>query len=458
MSFGLEQFGASAALTQLKAAPLPYSYESEKAVIGTLLASPHVILDVAEKIRQDFFFLESHQIIVTIILELALESIPADILNVLERARFKGKENVVGGFEGLRSYLDFAANPENILYWVEQVKQYWELRSVVEKCSDLSERGRQIAGADISQFLEEAEQTFSELAEARTQVGLRTSTDVLRETILKLESLLSSPGGITGVSSGFSELDNVLAGFQQSDLIILAARPAMGKTSLALNFATHAAIHEKKVVAFFNLEMSAHQLMQRILASNARIRSQRFRDGKMSSEDLERLYPEAANLQTDRLLIDDSAGLSLLDVASRCRRLKREKGSCDMVIIDYLQLMTVGNGAGKDERERVGLISRGLKQLAKEISCPIIALSQLSRAPELRPDKRPRPSDLRESGSIEQDADQILFIYRDEVYNPATQDKGIAEVIVGKNRHGPTTTVKLAFQNEFTSFHNLAKM
>lgn len=355
--------------------------------------------------------------------------------------------------------MGYGANSENIGYWLDVVKRFWELRLVVDKCSDLATRGRRVAEASVESFLAEAEETFMQLAATRGHSGLTPSSVVVRDTIRELSELMNNPGGMTGVPTGFTDLDTITAGFQPSDLIILAARPAMGKTSLALNFAQFAAIIAKKNVALFSLEMSKHQLMQRMLSTAARIEAHRFRDGKMSAEELHRLYPEAANFNTDTLLIDDTPSISLLDLRSRCRQMKREKGSVDMIIIDYLQLMTVGTNLGsKSSREReVSMISQGLKALAKELSCPVIALAQLNRGLEQRPDKRPRSSDLRESGSIEQDADMIMFIYRDEYYHKDSPDKGIAEVIIGKNRHGPVDTVKLAFQSEFTAFHNLAK-
>jgi len=233
----------------------------------------------------------------------------------------------------------------------------------------------------------------------------------------------------------------------------------MGKTALALNIATHAAIKYERVVAFFSLEMSSEQLMQRILATTSRIESHKFRNGDITSSELERLYPEAQALQCDRLFFDDTAGISITELASRCRKLKREKGALDLIFVDYLQLMSAAPAGGRQpaNREReISIISMGLKALAKELRCPVIALSQLNRGLEQRPDKRPRPADLRESGSIEQDADMIMFVYRDEVYHPETPDKGVAEIIIGKNRHGALATVKLAFQSDFTSFHNLA--
>ena len=337
-------------------------------------------------------------------------------------------------------------------------KKYWELRLIIETCHAIVEKAKNVVGANITDFLQYAEQAFIRLSDSRVNLGLKSASEIVKETVLSLEELIKNPGKVTGIPSGFIDLDKITAGFQPSDLIILAGRPAMGKTGLALNIAAHAIFQYKKRVAFFSLEMSNQQIMQRILSTMAKIESHKFRNGKMTSDDLERLYPQVSSLQHDNLLIDDTPALSITELSSRCRKVKREKGNLDLIIIDYLQLMTVFNAQKNQSREReISIISTGLKALAKELSCPVIALAQLNRGLEQRPDKRPRPSDLRESGSIEQDADLILFIYRDEVYNKESQDKGIAEVIIGKNRHGPIDTVKLAFQSNYTSFHNLAK-
>lgn len=437
----------------------PHSLEAEMAVIGAILSTPSCAFEHADKLVPEYFFLESHRVIVQSMVELMQESIPPDLINVHERLRFHGEHENVGDFDGLKKFLDCAANPENVGYWGLQVKQYWELRLVVEKCTELAARGSEIAGANVEAFLSEAEQTFARLAESRVTTGLVSSQDVVKDTMLQLEDILNNPGNTTGVPTGFVDLDDITSGFQPSDLIILAARPAMGKSSLALNFASHAAITRKKYVALFSLEMSNHQLMQRMLSTAAKVHTHKFRDGKLTADELNRLYPEVANFCTDTLMLDDSPGISIVDLQSRCRKMKREKGHLDMVIIDYLQLMTAGPAAKNISREReISIISWGLKALAKEMNCPVIALSQLNRGLEQRHgDKRPKPSDLRESGSIEQDADMILFIYRDEVYNKDSEEKGIAEIIIGKNRHGPMTTVKLAFHSEFTSFHNLQR-
>ncbi|MES2613958.1 MAG: replicative DNA helicase [Bdellovibrionota bacterium] len=439
---------------------LPHSKEAEQVVLGTILATPSSVLDYTNKLVAEYFFDPHHKLIVSAICDLLMENKPSDVTLVYGKLREKGDNLKIGDLEGVRRLLEFNARPELLGYWLDEVKRYWELRSVIEVCAEIVSRGKKVAGANVDEFLGYAESKFMQLAESRITSGLIPASVVLRETILDLEKLFQNPGQVTGIPSGFSDLDKITAGFQPSDLIILAARPAMGKTAIALNFAVHAALRYQKTVAFFSLEMSNSQLMQRMLATAAKIESNKFRDGKMTSDELSRLYPEAASFQTDKLSLDDSPGISIVDLASRCRKLKREKGALDLIIVDYLQLMSAGvlSSKGGQNREReISIISMGLKALAKELNCPVIALSQLNRGLEQRPDKRPRPSDLRESGSIEQDADLILFVYRDEVYNKESPDKGIAEIIIGKNRHGSIDTVKLAFQSNFTSFHNLAK-
>ena len=436
----------------------PHSVEAEQAVIAAIFQDPSLLLDVTDILKSEYFYLPPNKLVVEAFRELMAESKPIDVITVYNHLQHENKHVNAGGIEALNAFLDVPVVTHNARFWLDEVKRFWELRIVVEKCSEISARGRKVAGADVAGFLQEVESTFMEISESRISSGLTPARDIVKTTLERIESLIETPGGgVTGVPSGFVDLDSITAGYQPSDLIILAARPAMGKTAYALNVAAHAALRAEKYVALFSLEMSKEQLMQRLLATASRIHSHRFRDGQFSSEELERLYPEAAALNTDKLMIDDTPALSILELSSRCRKMKRERG-CDMIIVDYLQLMTAGL-AGQTSREReISTISMGLKALAKELNCPVIALAQLNRGLEQRPDKRPRPSDLRESGSIEQDADQIMFVYRDEVYHPETQEKGIAEIIIGKNRHGPTTTVKLAFQAEFTAFFNLAKV
>lgn len=442
-------------------AGLPHTNDAEQAVIGTILATPSSVLGATEKIVPDYFFDPVHKIIIMAITDLIAENKPPEFTLVYNRLREKGDNLKIGDLEGIRRFLEFNSRPEFLGHWLDEVKKYWELRTVIEVCSEIVAKGKHVAGANVENFLNYAESKFVEIAESRLTSGLSPVSKIVAQTLKEFEAVFRKEGQITGVSSGFRDLDQITSGFQPSDLIILAARPAMGKTALALNFAYNAVFNAKKTVAFFSLEMSSNQLMQRMLATAAKIDSNKFRNGKMSSEDFDKLYPEVAKFQTDLLMFDDSPGISIIDLASRCRKAKRERGSLDLIIIDYLQLMSAGNlnSKGFQNREReISVISMGLKNLAKELNCPVIALSQLNRGLEMRPDKRPRPSDLRESGSIEQDSDLILFVYRDEVYNKDSTDKGIAEIIIGKNRHGPTETVQLAFQSNYTSFYNLSKM
>ena len=438
-----------------------HSIDTERAIIGTLITFPERAAEFADSLRAETFYVEKHRVIIAAVLELITERIAPDLVALHELLRTKGQNALVGEMEGLRQFLEFSSSPSQIGVYAKTISMRWALRTLVATCQDIVTRSRRVDESNIENFLADAEKTFHRLAENQQKEGLTPASIVVKETVNQLEKLFDSPGGITGVPTGYADLDNLTAGFQPSDLIIVAARPAMGKTSLALNFASHAALHANRNVALFSLEMSKIQLMQRMLATAAKIKAHRFRDGKLTAEELSRLYPEAAHFQTENLMIDDTPGLSLLDLASRCRKMQRERGQVDLVIVDYLQLMTAapGSAGSMASREReISIISMGLKNLAKELSCPVMALSQLNRGLEQRPDKRPRPSDLRESGSIEQDADQIIFIYRDEVYHPETPDKGIAEIIFGKNRHGPTETVRLAFQSEFTAFFNLARI
>ncbi len=442
-------------------AGLPYAQDAEQTVIGTILATPSSILGLPEQIVADYFFDPVHKVIISAICDLIFENTPPDLTLVYNRLRAKGDNLKIGDLEGVRRFLDFNSRPEFLKYWLEEVKKYWELRTVIETCSEIVTKGRRVAGANVENFLSYAESKFAAIAESRVVGGLTPVSSIVEKTLQEFETLFKQEGQLTGVPSGFKDLDQITSGFQRSDLIILAARPAMGKTSLALNFAYNAVFLANKTVAFFSLEMSSSQLMQRMLATAAKVDSNKFRNGKMSSEDFDKLYPEVAKFQTDLLMFDDTPGISIIDLASRCRKVKREKGALDLVIVDYLQLMSAGHMEGRamQNREReISIISMGLKNLAKELNCPVIALSQLNRGLEMRPDKRPRPSDLRESGSLEQDSDLIMFVYRDEIYNPDTEDQGIAEIILGKNRHGPIDTVQLAFQSNYTAFVNLSRM
>ncbi len=439
---------------------LPHSREAELAIIGSIFVSPSCILESVESLRPEYFHNEIHREVATAIVELARDQVLPDLPAVAERLRQKMPNFELVGYDGLKEFLSYGADSANLSTYIESVKKYWELREMVQVFGDISARGRSIPEGDVPAFLSEIEEKMMKLQESRSVGGLLPASDVVKATVSQLERLLDDPTAMQGVPSGFTALDSVTSGWQAGDLIILGARPAMGKTAFALNLVANAALRHDKVVAFFSLEMPASQLMQRLLAMAASIESHKFRSGEMDTRDFDRLYEAVKEYNTDRIQFDDSSGINVLDLVSRCRKLRREKKQLDLVVIDYLQLMTAGPSMGFKNASReleIAFISRSLKGLAKELKCPVIALSQLNRTLENRPDKRPKAADLRESGSIEQDADLILFLYRDEVYNKDSTDKGIAEVIIGKNRHGSLDTVKLAFDGRFTRFHNLAQ-
>jgi replicative DNA helicase len=437
---------------------LPHAREAELAVIGTILTSPTSVFEVSGSLRSDRFFVDLHRDIIQAISDLVQEQSLPDMVKVGEKLRQTMPNFELVGYEGLKEFLTYSTDPANLQSYLEDISRYWEIREMVQVFADLSYRGRDVASADVPAFMAEVEEKMNKLQESRSVGGLRPASEILKETVAQLEKLVDDPDSMQGTTSGFSDLDKVTAGWHEGELIILAARPAMGKTALALNFAANAAIKAQKVVAFFSLEMPSSQLMQRLLAMTASIEGHKFRSGAMDSRDFSRLYEAVQHYNIDRIQFDDTGGINVLDLATRCRKLKREKRALDLIIIDYLQLMTGGpsiNSKGSRELE-IAFISRSLKSLAKELKCPIIALSQLNRALENRPDKRPKVSDLRESGSIEQDADLVLFVYRDEVYHKDSPDKGVAEVIIGKNRHGSLDTIKVAFDGRYTRFHSLA--
>ena len=345
---------------------------------------------------------------------------------------------------------------KNVEHYARIVKNKFQLRCIIDACNSAKDRAAGNSSDDISDLIDTIEKEILSIRNQHDQGGLTKASDILESTLEELEERISNDGSITGVVSGFSDLDGITAGFQRSDLIILAARPAMGKTALALNFATNALKSGAKV-AFFSLEMSKEQLLMRIMSAEGRLDSSRLRKGDLNEDDQDRLVHAARviNGYSEQLAIDDTAGITLAELRSRCRRFQRENG-LDLILIDYLQLMSGSREVRKQGREReVSEISMGLKSLAKELNVPVITLAQLNRGPDARPDKRPKISDLRESGSMEQDADLILFVYRDEYYNPNSEDTGKAEVIIAKNRHGGLETVKLAWLPNFVSFHNL---
>ena len=348
---------------------------------------------------------------------------------------------------------------QNIEYYASQVKRYYNLRRIITACNETVAKAKEAGRAEPTDFIANLEQEFLDIMRDQDAGdGLVPAKEVLLSTLGDLEERIAHQGETTGVCSGFNDLDKITGGWQKSDLIIVAGRPGMGKTALALNWALNAAKNSKKAsVAIFTLEMSRNQLMERLLSSSGRVDSTGMRKGALGEEDQDRLMQAAREMNDmgQRIVIDETPGITLSEIRSRCKRFKKER-DLDLVIIDYLQLMSGSETARKQGREReISEISVGLKSLAKELKVPIIAAAQLNRGPDSRPDKRPKISDLRESGSMEQDADQILFVYRDDYYNPNSEMAGKAEVIIAKNRHGETASVYLAWLPNYVSFHNL---
>lgn len=434
----------------------PHSVDAEKAVLGSALRNPEVLNLVADKLRPEHFFLDAHQQIFSVMVELYNENEPSDVLIVGEKLRRSGRESEYLGVAYLIELTEVAPISQNIEHYAKMVREHYYLRRIIDACQTTVSKALNFDGK-ITGFIEDVEKEFLRIANEQDVQGISTAIDVLDSTIAEIETRLNSDGQMTGVPSQFVDLDRITGGWQPSDLVIIAARPGMGKTAFALNIVT-SAVKAGKHVVMFTLEMSKTQLMARILASEGRIDSSKLRKGDLSEEEQDRLMHGVRVLGTlpATLGIDETPGINLLELRSRCRRFKKEHG-LDLVVVDYLQLMG-GSGSKRNEsREReISEISGGLKALAKELNIPVISLAQLNRGPDNRPDKIPKLSDLRESGSMEQDADMILFLYRDEYYNPNSEDAGKALVRIAKNRHGALEDIFLAFAPNFLKFSNLA--
>ncbi len=439
----------------------PHSSEAEKAVLGAILRDPEqlTVVTASSKLAPQHFYLETHRRIFSAMLSLDTANEPADLITVADTLRKQTEEGLqVIGPAYLVELTESCPVAQNIEHYANIIRHKFYLRKIIFACQDTAKRAMSSEG-EISSFIEDIEKIFLEIASDHDAGGgLVHANKALASTIEELEQRINSDGVMTGVTTGFLDLDKTTGGWQSSDLIILAARPGMGKTALALNWALNA-VKADKTVAIFTLEMSKEQLMQRLLSAEGRVDSTRMRKGDLTDEDQDRLMHAARTINqfNTKLAIDETPAITLTELRSRCRRYHKEFG-LDLIIIDYLQLMGSHSASRKESREReVSEISMGLKALAKELHVPVIALAQLNRGPDARTDKRPKISDLRESGSMEQDADQIIFVYRDEYYNPNSEYAGKSEVILGKNRHGETGTVFLAFLPNFVSFHNLVK-
>jgi len=439
----------------------PHSLESEQSVVGGLLLDNQAWDKIGDVIRADDFYRYDHRVIFEHIAKLIDGSKPADVITVYESLQSSGKAEDVGGLAYLNTLATNTPSAANIRRYAEIVRDRAVLRRLITISDDIATTALNPQGKDTKTILDEAESKIFKIAEdgARGAGGFQELQPVLSKVVERIDELYhrDSTSDITGISTGFVDLDGKTSGLQPGDLIIVAGRPSMGKTAFSLNIGEHVAVEEGHAVAVFSMEMGATQLAMRLLGSVGRLDQHRLRTGRLTDEDWPRLTYAVEKMQNAQLFIDETPALSSMEVRARCRRLARQCGQLGLVIIDYLQLMG-SSSPGENRATEISEISRSLKGLAKELNCPVIALSQLNRSLEQRPNKRPVMSDLRESGAIEQDADVILFIYRDEVYNPDSPDKGTAEIIIGKQRNGPIGTVRVTFLGMYTKFENYAGM
>ena len=437
----------------------PHSIEAEQAVLGSLMIDNQRWDRVAETITERDFYSRHHQLIFAEMQNLASKAIPIDLITLSESLESKDILSDVGGFAYLAELSKNTPSAINVVAYTEIIRQQAILRELISASNDIADNAYATEGRSSEEILDLAETKVFQIAEQRAKqgVGPKSITSVLEDTVAKIEELFQKPhDGVTGVSTGFIDLDKKTAGLQRSDLIIVAARPSMGKTTFAMNLCENAAMMQDKPVLIFSLEMPAEQIMMRMLASLSRVDQTKIRTGQLDDDDWARISSTMGILlEKKNMYIDDSSGLTPMELRSRARRIYREHNGLSMIMVDYLQLMRVPN-ISENRTLEFAEISRSLKALAKELQVPVVALSQLNRGLEQRSDKRPVNSDLRESGSIEQDADVIMFIYRDEVYNETSDDKGVAEIILGKQRNGPIGKVRLKFQGQWSRFDNYA--
>lgn len=433
----------------------PHDLEAEQAIIGSMLTDRDAVISAIEILKEEDFYREDNKAIYTAILNLYNRAEPIDIITVKSELESMGKFEQVGGLEYLAELPEKVPTTANAMKYIKIVEEKSTLRRLIKTANEIIELGYSPT-EDVEDIMEGAEKKIFNIMQEKNQKGYAPIKDVLVESFTKLEELYNRKQHITGVPSGFTELDYRTAGFHGSELILIAARPAMGKTAFALNIATNAAVKANVPVAVFSLEMSKEQLVNRILCSESMVDSNKVRTGKLEEDDWTKLAGAIGPLSEAEIFIDDTPGINITEIRAKCRKLKLEK-NIGMVVIDYLQLIQGSNKRGGSREQEISEISRSLKILAKELDVPVIALSQLSRAAEQRPDHRPMLSDLRESGAIEQDADIVMFLYRDDYYNQDSGKKDIAEIIIAKHRGGSTGTVELLWLGSYTKFVNLER-
>lgn len=436
---------------------LPHSIEAEQAVLGGLMLSNGAFDTVASVISEKDFFASDHQLIFETMRQLTAEQKPLDLITLSECLENSSQLDQVGGAAYLAELANNTPSSANVSAYAQIVLERSIIRQLISAASDIVKKGYNPLGWDSSKLLAEAERKLTDIIQNRPkQGGFLAVNDLLKQAVERIDQLFNNDEDITGLSTGFDDLDEKTSGWQPADLVIVAGRPSMGKTSFAMNMAEHAVLNQDKPVLVFSLEMPASQLIMRMMSSLGKIDQTKMRSGSLSEDDWPRLSSAASRLKDRPLFIDDTPGITPMELRNRVRQITREQGDPGLILVDYLQLMS-GSVPTDNRTNEISQISRELKNIAREFNCPLIALSQLSRNLENRPNKRPINSDLRESGAIEQDADVIVFIYRDEVYNEDSSDKGVAEVIIGKQRNGPIGTSKLAFLGKYTRFENLAR-
>ncbi|MDS0527910.1 replicative DNA helicase [Clostridium sp. SHJSY1] len=430
---------------------LPHSIEAEQSVIGSMIIDKNAIAEVTGKLVENDFYREGHKIIYKAIFEMFKEDMAVDLVTLLEYLKSNDQLENAGGVTYITEVSSSVPTTANLSSYIKIVEDKSLLRKLIKASTKIIEDSYNKQG-EVEAVLDQAEKKIFDIAEKKTTNDFESLSVVLERGFIEIERLFNNKGEVTGVSSGIKDLDEKTSGFQKGDMVLIAARPSMGKTTFALNIAEHAALRSGKSVVIFSLEMPKQQLAYKLLCSEANVDMLSLRTGELDDRDWENIARATGPLSKAKIYIDDTAGVSVMEMRSKCRRIKMEHG-IDLILIDYLQLMS--GSSTENRQQEVSEISRSIKALAKEMECPVIALSQLSRAPEQRADHRPMLSDLRESGSIEQDADVVMFLYRDEYYNKESDDKGVAECIIAKQRNGPVGTVKMAWLGQYSKFGNL---
>lgn len=438
---------------------LPNNIEAEQSVLGACFLSKYALEKTCENLTQDSFYDEKNGIIFATMSSLMEEKTPIDITTVTSYLKNKNQLTEVGGVEYLTEIVNFVPTATNIDYYIKSVEDAAILRNLIETATSIASEGYS-SDESVNEILDNSEKKILNIVKNRKSSEFRNIKDVLIKTQQDLERLAENKGEITGLATGWYDLDKITTGLHKNEFIIIAARPAMGKTAFALNLATHIAMEQNKSVALFNLEMSAEQLAMRIISSLGQLEGFKLKTGNLMNNDWKRINEAISQLSGTNMVIDDTPGITIGEIRAKCRRLASSEKGLALVVIDYLQLISGGKNYGTNRQQEVSDISRSLKTLAMELNVPVIALSQLSRSVESREDKRPLMSDLRESGSIEQDADIVAFLYRDDYYNKEARNEdntSISELIIGKHRNGPTTTIELLFKKDTSSFLNLRK-